>query len=114
MNISFHTSINSCFSCIFLLYLINVNLYLLIIAKSGIEPNAVIDLYRHITENCKHLSPKGVMTIGMFGYDYSLGPNPDFLCLLDCHKNVCNTFNFTPENVQISMGMSDDFEKAVS
>lgn len=86
----------------------------MILAKSGIEPSAVIDLYRHITENCKHLLAKGVMTIGMFGYDYSLGPNPDFVCLLDCHKNVCNTFNLSPENVQISMGMSDDFEQAVS
>lgn len=54
------------------------------------------------------------MTIGKFGYDYSLGPNPDFLCLLDCHKNVCNKFNLPPENVAISMGMSDDFEQAVS
>lgn len=53
------------------------------------------------------------MTIGKFGYDYSLGPNPDFICLLDCHKNVCETLNLSPENVQISMGMSDDFEQAV-
>ncbi|XP_055314970.1 pyridoxal phosphate homeostasis protein [Sitodiplosis mosellana] len=82
-------------------------------AKSGIEPSAVTDLYRHITENCKHLLPKGVMTIGKFGYDYSLGPNPDFVCLLDCHKNVCDTFNLSPEDVHISMGMSDDFEQAI-
>lgn len=84
------------------------------IAKSGIEPDQVIELYRHIIENCKHLSVNGLMTIGKFGYDYSLGPNPDFLCLLDCHKNVCNAFDLSPENVAISMGMSDDFEQAVS
>lgn len=53
------------------------------------------------------------MTIGKFGYDYSLGPNPDFVCLLDCHKKVCDTFNLAPDNVHISMGMSDDFEHAV-
>lgn len=84
------------------------------VAKSGIEPDNLIELYRHIIENCKHLSVNGLMTIGKFGYDYSLGPNPDFLCLLDCHKNVCNTFHLSPENVAISMGMSDDFERAVS
>ncbi|XP_031633104.1 pyridoxal phosphate homeostasis protein [Contarinia nasturtii] len=82
-------------------------------AKSGVEPNTVVDLYRHITENCKHLIPDGVMTIGKFGHDYSTGPNPDFVCLLECHKNICDTFNLSPENVQISMGMSDDFEQAV-
>lgn len=54
------------------------------------------------------------MTIGRFGHDYTQGPNPDFLTLLDCHNNVCNAFNLKPENVQISMGMSDDFEQAVS
>lgn len=82
-------------------------------AKSGIEPENVIELYRHIVENCKQLSVNGLMTIGQFGYDYSLGPNPDFLCLLDCHNNICNTINISPINVEISMGMSDDFEQAV-
>lgn len=71
-------------------------------------------MYRHINENCKHLTAKGVMTIGKFGHDYSIGPNPDFLCLLDCHKNVYNAFNLSPDKVEISMGMSDDFEQAVS
>lgn len=84
------------------------------VAKSGIAPNAVTDVYRHIVENCKNLSPHGLMTIGQFGHDYSSGPNPDFLSLLDCHKNVCNAFNLTPDKVHISMGMSDDFEQAVS
>lgn len=54
------------------------------------------------------------MTIGAFGHDYSIGPNTDFLCLLKCHADVCQTFNLSPEYVHISMGMSDDFEQAVS
>lgn len=83
-------------------------------AKSGVGPSELIDLYRHINEKCNNLSLNGLITIGQFGHDYSTGPNPDFLCLLDCHKNVCNEFNLKPENVQISMGMSDDFEYAVS
>lgn len=73
-----------------------------------------MQLYRHIVDNCKNLTPSGLMTIGRFGHDYTLGPNPDFLCLLDCHKNVCDAFKLSPEKLQISMGMSDDFEQAVS
>lgn len=84
------------------------------VEKNGIAPSAIVELYRHIIENCKHLSANGLMTIGRFGHDYSIGPNPDFICLLDCHNNVCKTFNLLPENVYISMGMSDDFEQAVS
>lgn len=57
---------------------------------------------------------KGLMTIGKFGHDYSLGANPDFECLLKCHNNVCSSFNIKADEVEISMGMSDDFEHAVS
>lgn len=84
------------------------------IAKNGINPNEVIELYRHIVDNCKNLQLEGLMTIGRFGHDYSTGPNPDFECLLQCHTNVCNTFNLNPAVVHMSMGMSDDFEQAVS
>lgn len=54
------------------------------------------------------------MTIGKFGHDYSTGPNPDFISLMKCHKEVCETLNLNEVNVDVSMGMSDDFEEAVS
>lgn len=54
------------------------------------------------------------MTIGRFGYDYSQGPNPDFLCLLECRARLCNAYNLETESLDVSMGMSDDFEHAVS
>lgn len=54
------------------------------------------------------------MTIGKFGHDYSTGPNPDFICLVKCHKEVCEAFSLDEGDVNISMGMSDDFEEAVS
>lgn len=54
------------------------------------------------------------MTIGRFGYDYSQGPNPDFLCLLDCRDRLYNAFKLEADSLEISMGMSDDFEHAVS
>lgn len=54
------------------------------------------------------------MTIGRFGYDYSQGPNPDFLCLLECRARLCNAYSLDTDSLNISMGMSDDFEHAVS
>lgn len=74
----------------------------------------VVNLYRHIRENCKNLNLEGLMTIGKFGHDYSLGPNPDFISLMNCHKTICNEFALNEGDVHVSMGMSDDFEQAVS
>lgn len=65
-------------------------------------------------EKCPNLQVEGVMTIGSFGHDYSTGPNPDFIELIKCHKNVCSTFKLDPTAVHMSMGMSDDYQEAVS
>lgn len=54
------------------------------------------------------------MTIGAFGHDYSKGPNPDFISLMQVHKQICEENQLNEKDVQVSMGMSDDFEKAVS
>lgn len=53
-----------------------------ILEKSGCDPNSAINLVKHILNTCQHLEFIGLMTIGMFGYDYSKGPNPDFLVSL--------------------------------
>lgn len=53
------------------------------------------------------------MTIGEYGYDVSRGPNPDFLKLKECQKDVCKILNLDSMTVQLSMGMSSDFEHAV-
>lgn len=76
--------------------------------KSGVDPQEVPALFEHMRENCKALETVGLMTIGEFGYDYSKGPNPDFVSLLECAKTI------NGENLELSFGMSDDFEKAVS
>ena len=54
------------------------------------------------------------MTIGAYDYDVSLGPNPDFVKLLSCHKSVCDQLSLNPQDLELSMGMSADFEHAVS
>lgn len=82
--------------------------------KSGVNPENVIPLCRYIRETCTNLKLEGLMTIGKFGHDYSTGPNPDFISLMQCHKDVCEAFSLNEADVEISMGMSDDFEEAVS
>lgn len=77
--------------------------------KNGIDPEKAPELFKFIKEKCKALQLEGLMTIGAYGYDYSKGPNPDFVALLGCLNHLPN-----PESLQLSFGMSDDFERAVS
>jgi len=56
----------------------------------------------------------GIMTIGAFGFDYSNGPNPDFVSLMQVHRSICEAHSLAPDSVLVSMGMSNDFDKAVS
>lgn len=65
-------------------------------------------------ENCPNLQVEGVMTIGSFGHDYTAGPNPDFEALIKCHQTVCETLKLDAKDVHMSMGMSDDYQEAVS
>lgn len=81
--------------------------------KNGVDPEHAKELYSYVSEKCKHLNVKGVMTIGRFGHDYSTGPNPDFGTLINCHQDVCNTFELNPDETDVSMGMSDDFDHAI-
>lgn len=53
------------------------------------------------------------MTIGMYGYDPSNGPNPDFLQLIECKQNLSKELDIDPTKIELSMGMSNDYEQAV-
>jgi hypothetical protein len=57
--------------------------------KSGVEPFEASELTKHIIEKCPGLEVCGLMTIGAYDYDVSLGPNPDFLVRLVLHKFIC-------------------------
>ncbi|XP_076640341.1 pyridoxal phosphate homeostasis protein [Colletes latitarsis] len=81
--------------------------------KSGCEVAKVSTLVKYIINNCENLEFVGLMTIGMFGYDITKGPNPDFLCLKECRETVCKELNIDPNEVELSMGMSNDYEQAV-
>lgn len=71
-------------------------------------------LVKYIIDTCPNLKFIGLMTIGMFGYDIENGPNPDFINLLKYKETICNELEIDNKNVELSMGMSNDYEHAVS
>ncbi|XP_043654491.1 pyridoxal phosphate homeostasis protein [Drosophila teissieri] len=81
--------------------------------KSGIEAKDAPALYQFIRSNLKHLNLLGIMTIGAYGFDYSNGPNPDFVSLMQVHRSICEAHSLAPDSVLVSMGMSNDFDKAI-
>jgi len=82
--------------------------------KSGAKHDECVDLAHHVTTNCQRLKLVGLMTIGAFGHDYSTGPNPDFECLIECRRRVCKALNISEADLDLSMGMSNDYQEAVS
>ncbi|KAJ8982838.1 hypothetical protein NQ317_014227 [Molorchus minor] len=81
--------------------------------KEGIKPSDVCDLTKYVLEECSNLRLDGLMTIGRFGYNPEDGPNPDFICLKRCRDEICQNCGLDWKNINLSMGMSDDFEHAI-
>ncbi|VUZ40465.1 unnamed protein product [Hymenolepis diminuta] len=82
--------------------------------KGGVPVSEVVGLYKSVSENCQHLKPCGLMTIGRYDYDESLGPNPDFQCLYDCREKLCEALSLSKHSLHLSMGMSSDYEMAIA
>jgi len=80
--------------------------------KSGIAPNECVSLVEDIIKNCKNLSFNGLMTIGAYD-NVPSDDQPDFKKLIECKKEVCEKLGLNPNNFQVSMGMSSDYEKAI-
>jgi PLP dependent protein len=82
-------------------------------SKYGVTPgDSVIDLAKHIAENCKQLKFVGLMTIGM--PDYTSKPE-NFECLRNERAKVALALGYKDENeLELSMGMSGDFESAIA
>ena len=79
-------------------------------SKHGVEPGAaVVDLAK-IVRDAEHLRFEGLMTIGM--PDYTSRPE-NFECLRKCREEVCAALGLDVNAVELSMGMSGDFEAAV-
>jgi pyridoxal phosphate enzyme (YggS family) len=78
-------------------------------SKAGIEPAAAPELVEHILQACPRLKLLGLMTIG------SPDPSPEpvaFQRLSHLRDQIQDRFRFQ-EPLELSMGMSDDFEAAV-
>lgn len=81
--------------------------------KNGCDITQVSTLVKYVIENCPNLKFMGLMTIGMFGYDVKNGPNPDFVCLTKCREEVHNKLEIDVKDIELSMGMSSDYEHAI-
>ena len=42
-----------------------------------------------------------------------VGPNPDFVKLIETRDSICGELNLQPDDFELSMGMSGDFEHAI-
>uniref|UniRef100_A0A8C7Z750 Pyridoxal phosphate homeostasis protein n=1 Tax=Oryzias sinensis TaxID=183150 RepID=A0A8C7Z750_9TELE len=81
--------------------------------KHGLPPEETVSTVKYIVSQCSALHFLGLMTIGRYGYDLTLGPNPDFQMLLSRRQEVCDSLKLPLEEVELSMGMSTDFEHAI-
>lgn len=83
------------------------------VEKSGVADEKAAELVQFILNECDRLNFRGLMTIGKIGYDVSNGPNPDFLKLLKVRDDVCEKCGLAQGQVELSMGMSSDYQHAV-
>ena len=77
-------------------------------SKSGVEPGSLcVELCRYIVRECPALELRGLMTIGAIG-DVSC-----FAMLKDCRDEALTALDGLLPELELSMGMSDDFEQAI-
>lgn len=82
--------------------------------KSGVMPDKLCETFSQIQKECVNLNILGLMTIG--SYEASANPdeeNPDFKKLNECRDDLCAKLGLESDSVELSMGMSHDFEQAI-
>ena len=77
-------------------------------SKSGLSPAEFCDMIKQISEECPCLSINGLMTIG------APGDSSCFDTLLHCRDDAAGVLGLEPHDLELSMGMSGDFEIAVA
>lgn len=87
-------------------------------SKSGVEPKDTLELCKHVREKCLSLQLGGLMTIGAIARSQEAsGPdalNEDFVTLRETRDNVAADLGIDASELQLSMGMSSDFEAAIA
>jgi pyridoxal phosphate enzyme (YggS family) len=79
-------------------------------SKSGVKPADAVGIANFIVASCPNLAFRGLMTIGM--PDYSSTPE-NFRCLSECRRDVAKALGVDAASLELSMGMSGDFENAI-
>ncbi|XP_041369277.1 pyridoxal phosphate homeostasis protein-like isoform X2 [Gigantopelta aegis] len=82
-------------------------------SKSGCSKCDASRLVKYVIEKCSQLQFMGLMTIGSLDHNLKDGPNPDFKALVQCKDDVCRELELDNQSVELSMGMSGDFEHAI-
>lgn len=86
-------------------------------SKSGCSPGQeTVDLCRAIVNDCPHLNLLGLMTIGAIARSKATTPgneNEDFVTLKEQRDLVERELGLEKGSLELSMGMSEDFEGAV-
>lgn len=84
--------------------------------KSGVEPGEAASLCKHIRETCPDLKLQGLMTIGAIARSKGVSEgkeNEDFVTLREVRDRVASELGIDNNELELSMGMSEDFESAV-
>ncbi|KAK6041040.1 hypothetical protein COOONC_21455 [Cooperia oncophora] len=81
--------------------------------KGGLSVEDAPDLACYIADSCSSLRFAGFMTIGSFDNSHVV-PNPDFDHLYQVREAWAKRSSRSPDEVELSMGMSDDFETAIA
>ena len=86
-------------------------------SKSGVEPSAAASLVREIRAQCPRLRVAGLMTIGAIARSQATTAeteNEDFDTLREVRGRVVKELSLAEEEgLELSMGMSGDFEAAI-
>ena len=80
--------------------------------KYGIEPKQFLSLYEYIKGYCPFLICQGLMTIGSLN-NVQAENDQDFQVLIKCREDLCTKYNYELNDVELSMGMSHDYERAI-
>jgi pyridoxal phosphate enzyme (YggS family) len=78
-------------------------------SKSGVAPDNCIELVKTIKDSMPNLKVCGLMTIGKLHGD----PSEDFKTLRNTRSVVATALDIPIDELELSMGMSSDFETAV-
>ena len=87
-------------------------------SKSGCTPgDEAVALCREIKESCPNLNLIGLMTIGAIARSKATTPeneNDDFIALKEQRDLVAKELGLAEDDLELSMGMSEDYEGAIS